>query len=328
MLFHTDGTRVPTFPALDEGTHAAAPDSHWQESFLLLWGDLKNDCGGLLRIGHSPNLNGGEMTVWAHAYTPNWIYTSDRDYPKEEQDWGPSGQSAGGVGSYEFDGAETVWRYDEEDISFTFRTESFHSPVSLWRSQEGNLAYPHSEAACRVTGELTLRGEKHVIDGVGLRDHSWGVRDWTKGKVHRWFNAVFGPDLSMCLLTMHSRGEPIRRLGYVIRDGVVHYSTDVDILVYMEPDGSTHRGGAGRIKLEDGEVLEFTAEPITKGMYVSRHGRYLFESLCRVSHQGREGVGDFEITENCHVGAEEPTDLVNGLIQNGIHPRHERAATR
>lgn len=324
MLVYPDGTKVRTFPADDDGTHLPATDPHWQESFLVLWGDLDQDCGGLFRIGHSPHLNDGEMTVWAYGYTPSKVYGFDTDHAKNDGDCWSSGQSAGTVARYNFDGQKTSWTYSGDSVAFDLVATDYHAPISLWRTEESNLAYPHSEAACSISGQLSVAGQEFEVDGKGLRDHSWGVRHWEKGKVHRWFNASFGPDLSMCLLTMYSEGTGvIRRLGYVVRDGVVHYSEDVDIVVYMEPDGATHRGGVGRIKLETGEMLEFIAEPITKGFYMSRHGRYLCQTMCRVSYNGRLGVGDFEITENAHAGSQAPAVLVNGLIENSVYDRHE-----
>jgi hypothetical protein len=322
VLVYTDGVTVPTFPPADEGPHRPADDPHWQESFLILWGDVAKDSGGLLRVGHSPHLNGGEMTVWAYAFTPNGLYGADIDFPKQDGDVLLDGQGAGTVARYRFDGENTHWTFAHDGVALDLVATDYHPPISLWRSQESNLAYPHSEAACGVSGRLTIGEETVEFNGMGMRDHSWGVRHWGKGKVHRWFNAAFGPDLSMCLLTMYSEGtDHIRRLGYVVRDGVVYYSEDVDIVVYMEPDGATHRGGVGRIRLDTGELLEFVAEPMTKGVYMSRHDRYLCQTMCKVSHAGRIGVGDFEITENCHAGTRAPAVLVNGIIENGVYAR-------
>ncbi|UZW56379.1 hypothetical protein NUH86_06280 [Sphingobium sp. JS3065] len=322
MLTFEDGADVPTFLPRDEGTHAPGDDRYWQESCLMLWGDLSSDCGGLLRVGHTPNLNGGEMTVWAYAFTPGWVYADDFDMPQGIDDRTTSGLSAGTAASYDFDGHNTIWRHAGKEVEFELVAHDYYPPISLWRTEEGNLAFPHSEAACRITGQLRIRDEVSAIDGMGLRDHSWGVRHWGKGKVHRWFNAVFGPDLSMCLLTMLTTDtREIRRLGYVVRDGVVHYSSEVDIIVHMEPDGATHRGGIGRIRLDNGEVLEFMAEPVAQGAYMSRHDRYLFQSLCRVRHKDRTGFGDFEITENAHAGVQPPSALVNGIISKGVHFR-------
>jgi hypothetical protein len=50
VLVYTDGVTVPTFLPADEGTHRPADDPHWQESFLILWGDVAKDCGGIRRI--------------------------------------------------------------------------------------------------------------------------------------------------------------------------------------------------------------------------------------------------------------------------------------
>ena len=130
MLVYADGATVPTFPAADEGTHQPAADAYWQESFLILWGDLAKDSGGLLRVGHSPNLNGGEMTVWAYAFTPDALYGADMDFPKQEGDWLPEGQGAGTVARYRYADGRTHWTYAHGEVAFNLVTTDHVVPAS------------------------------------------------------------------------------------------------------------------------------------------------------------------------------------------------------
>jgi hypothetical protein len=42
----------------------------------------------------------------------------------------------------------------------------------------GEFARGHYEQLVSATGEITVDGDRTVIDGFGLRDHSWGPRHW------------------------------------------------------------------------------------------------------------------------------------------------------
>jgi hypothetical protein len=319
------------FPRSDEGLHRPGQDGYWQESVALAWGDLDKGVGGFMRIGHTPNINGGEMTLWVHTYTPDWVYGDSRDFPKQLDDFAFDRLKVGDVASYDFDGQDTVWHYDQGEVTFELRSQPFHLPISLWprvgSSYGRDIGNAHFEVANRVVGTLTVKGNTYEVDGFGHRDHSWGVRYWWKRKSHRWVNGVFGPDLSFCMLTYHGESEKIGRFGYVFRDGEVHHSTDIDILVHMEPDGATHRGGVARITLATGDTLEFTAEPLGKGFYAYRSGSALFESCCRISYEGRAGFGDFEISENARGGHNRPTSLVNA-VESGLFPVDGNGDTR
>ncbi|WIW89433.1 hypothetical protein K3M67_05545 [Sphingobium sp. V4] len=309
------------FPLSDQQTHSPEKDAYWQESFVLLWGDPSGDYGGFLRLGYAPNLLAGDTTLWCHAFTPKWVYGSSRDFALRSDDVGKSLLKAGEAARYEFDGEDTRWVHSDDEVTIDLQSTLLHPPVALWRPQDSFHRYPHYEAACRVKGRLSIRGDTVEVDALGYRDHSWGVRHWWKRKTHRWLNGVFGPDLSMCLLTFHSDGDNIRRLGYVVRDGVVHYSQEIDIVAHMEADGATHRGGTASIVLESGECLNFEIEPMCEGFYAYRKGSGLFESICRIRHQGRVGIGDFELSENSRMGQLPATSLINGIEQDGVHPR-------
>ena len=42
-----------------------------------------------------------------------------------------------------------------------------------------------------MEGALVIDGKQMEIDGLGLRDHSWGPRYWQAIKSYRWLNCTF-----------------------------------------------------------------------------------------------------------------------------------------
>jgi hypothetical protein len=44
----------------------------------------------------------------------------------------------------------------------------------------------HYEQAGKMTGSIEWKGKKHKLNFVGVRDHSWGVRNWEDWDKHFW----------------------------------------------------------------------------------------------------------------------------------------------
>jgi hypothetical protein len=56
---------------------------------------------------------------------------------------------------------------------------------------EQSWATGHYEQHCTFTGQLRFDGETVPFNGTGLRDHSWGPRDYTKLGSSTWISAQF-----------------------------------------------------------------------------------------------------------------------------------------
>src|SRR3546814_11224313 len=61
--------RLQQFCDIDECPHAKTGNPAWQESVLMHWYDGKAGIGGLQRIGHEPNRDGGKAVLWSHVFT-------------------------------------------------------------------------------------------------------------------------------------------------------------------------------------------------------------------------------------------------------------------
>lgn len=65
----------------------------------------------------------------------------------------------------------------------------------------------HYEQHGRLSGWLTVGQERFAIDGTGLRDHSWGPRDYRAIGTTTWIHAQF-PDSGRGLMAVQVTGRP------------------------------------------------------------------------------------------------------------------------
>lgn len=77
----------------------------------------------------------------------------------------------------------------------------------------------HYEQSARVRGTVTLDGAVHMLEGLGQRDRSWGVRDMRVPSGWRWLSCQFGEELcfnatEVDVLALRVQG------GFVLHDGV------------------------------------------------------------------------------------------------------------
>jgi hypothetical protein len=188
------------YPPADERPHAPGPQPSWQESMVLLWWDAKNAVGGYFRIGHEPNFNGGEAVIWTAIFTPDGAFFRNAELPLTEADKSPGGLAAGGgAASYRYDD-HCIWRIQEPGIELTLEVEDFHAAIDGYlRDGARHIAgiqSNHVEVSCRVTGHLAIHGKHFNVDGLAMRDHGWGPRDWKSMLAHRWTVGTFDRERS------------------------------------------------------------------------------------------------------------------------------------
>lgn len=102
--------------------------------------------------------------------------------------------------------------------------------VALLRTMSGAQ---HYEQAGRITGRIVLDGEVHELDGLGQRDHSWGVRDMRVPANWRWFSGQLSDKLCFNATQVEVLGLRVSG-GYVYDDGKAEaldgwsYTADLD----------------------------------------------------------------------------------------------------
>ena len=178
--------------AADERHHAPGPEPWWNESWYFDFATTDGTLGGYVRIGLYPN----QPACWYWACLVGegrpLVIVVDHDVALPAD------------GSLELR-AEGLWADHTVEVPFDHMTlgcEAFalgvddpaemygeprgdRVPFGLdleWDTDGGAYAYPPGttryEVPCRVHGEILVGDEAIAFDGIGQRDHSWGVRDW------------------------------------------------------------------------------------------------------------------------------------------------------
>lgn len=84
---------------------------------------------------------------------------------------------------------------------------------------ESSFARGHTEQHTRGTGRIVVGDESFEINGLGLRDHSWGPRYWQAIYWYRWLPMNFSEDFAMMVSITCRPDEEPRAGGMVLRDG-------------------------------------------------------------------------------------------------------------
>jgi predicted secreted hydrolase len=82
---------------------------------------------------------------------------------------------------------------------------------------EKEFAKAHYEQHMKVRGTVEVDGQAVQIDGLGLRDHSWGPRYWQAIYSYRWLTINFAPDFGMMVSTIWRDPEHRTQAGVVVR---------------------------------------------------------------------------------------------------------------
>jgi len=314
-----------TFPIDDEYTHPIGNDPNWQESVVIVWFDLKSGIGGFHRIGHEAHANDGAgvATSWLFITTTDGTRFRRHDnLPLQASDRARDLFSVSGKHQLHFDGRAN-WSVDHDECRVRLIAEDFTPRFDLFRhggTVTDDFAPGHLEAAGTVKGEVTLAGKHYQVDGLCYRDHSWGKRDWTTLLTHRWIAGTCGPQLTFNAAAWHGIDGSLRKFGIVVRNGEVTYASEVDIVVYQECDGVTHRGGRMTLTLPDGEKIVVEPRVIDGGVTLHNNVACVDE-LCSFEYQGTPGFCDFEISTNPRAGRGPILGLVNATLQEGLSHR-------
>ena len=294
-------TRQDLDPRLVEMELAHEPndDPTWQESLLIFWADPALGVGGLHRIGHEPNRGVGDL--WCGLVTERHRYRRDAELVPIGAD--DRTVPAFGLDEHRFtlDPRGMRFMVREPELSLDLAIEDFapmgpvHAPDGLEAVGRATVRN-HLENHGRATGRLTMGDEEVAIDAMCVRDHSWGPRDWSVIVGHRWVAGTFGPDLSFSATVMQGTDHRFLATGVVIRDGRLLRARDIDIVVHLESDGLSHRGGSLAMQLEDGTELAMDIETYD-GWVFNAHEHVEVDTVCwATTKDGRRGICDLEVS--------------------------------
>ena len=102
------------------------------------------------------------------------------------------------------------------------------------------LARGHYEQLVAVTGTVRVGDASWGVQGLGLRDHSWGPRSWQAPWYYRWLTGNVGEGFGFMGSHIARRDSDGLRTGFVWEDGRLHTCHDVRIRTTREGRARSH----------------------------------------------------------------------------------------
>jgi hypothetical protein len=180
-----------------------------------------------------------------------------------------------------------------------------------------SFAKAHYEQHVAATGTITVDDEAIEIDGLGLRDKSWGPRFWQAVHWYRWLPFIFGPDFAMMISIVGGEDPsvPPRQTGMVLRDG--EYSLIREARVESDWDESGYQTAMRCWARTDDAEYEVTGEVLSliplRNRRTTPDGEQLTtritEAMTRYHCDGRTGIGMSEYLDQIVDGRPVGPDL-------------------
>lgn len=300
--------------------HPVVDEHEWQESVVLLFHDETAGVSFYSRIGTQPPK--GVCQEWLYVQGPE----GDRfrrlrfDLPLTKRSRRQDGFGAGGLDwTYHQDGSILLLA-EYPDFSAEIVYRDFYPSTPCWNWVGANKvdigATAHYESSGAVEGKVRIGSKTYRVgNGLGHRDHSWGSRYGENMRACRWCVGTTGPEFSHSILSFADARGGLALGGWVVKDGNVIHAKDIDIVVALNHDGLTARGGKVGLLLENDEHIEI--EIAQRSSFITGHdsdhggpNSYVCsENVSRTRINGLDGVCCFTVCNDV-TGMGEPVVMV------------------
>jgi hypothetical protein len=308
--------------------HDVQPDEPgltWQENMMFNWYDLDAGVAGSCSVRLELN---NTATVWSGVTTEDGLrYRLNRSGVQiGPDDHSPLRHGAGPL-AFVGGGSGFGFEHHDEDVDVSLSLEEFYPPLEPWGSDQiGNVqrATGHLETAGRVTGSVRVGDRSFEVAGLGYRDHSWAHANMGLARSHAWVAGTFGPELSFSGIIYQGVSGAYMRGGSVVRNGEFVLADRVDIVMWLECDGISHRGGELTFHLPGGESIEIVAEAFDA--FVFEMGPMaISEGMCRARVKGTDLVGQCNFEAGAaHERTRPITQALRAIAVDGISHREPK----
>ncbi|MET0986634.1 MAG: hypothetical protein ABW034_14625 [Steroidobacteraceae bacterium] len=303
---------------MKESRHPHDPDPWWQESVFLAWRDAASGIGGVHRIG--TEINRGTSNCWLALFQEG---TAQYRQVQEDVPFVDMGQTGFGCGPARFSAtaAGLQWLLDTDEASCALTIKDFPGE-NLWHgggSATKNLSErDHYHNFCSVRGTVRLGSQTREVNGVGWRDHSYGVRHWDQVMHHRCVAGSFTPDHALDFMSWTGVDGRLVHGGFEIKGGKKAEIKDFDLTIAVDEDGVSARSADVKGLLPSGE--SFALHFQSTGSVLVHRGAYLGIEAVGIASlaNGARGFGYMACSNNARLGQAYPPLILNALAKNGL----------
>lgn len=182
--------------------------------------------------------------------------------------------------------------YEGERVAMDFTFDATHPAYGYSSHPEGCPQYfadDRFEQAGRVKGQIVIEGKAIQFDTLGVRDHSWGTRNWGVNYHYKWFHAV-NEDAAIHFFKMEYLGRHLIR-GYVAKDGHMSQITDVNVIDFELDADMMHKAIEVRITDLAGRETHITGKHFAHQVYPIDELNILNEVALTTVIDGKPGLG-------------------------------------
>lgn len=241
------GARLRLEPR-DEYNHPVEAARNFNESMYINVFDHAQRLGGWFRVGNRPNEGHAEMSCCLYFPDGSAGFMFQRPAINNNARLAAGGMAFEVVKPFEhlrvtYDGTLCLLKnpQDMADPKSAFRSNpvvpcrfviDFRgiSPVfggekvdeqgrPVQEAADEAFARAHYEQHMRGTGTLQVGDRRYAIDGLGLRDHSWGPRYWQNLYWYRWMPMAFREDFAINVSVVQMASGRQHVWGMVLRNG-------------------------------------------------------------------------------------------------------------
>ena len=305
----------------DEYCHEPDEAQNYNESMYLNGFDLEREVGGWFRLGNRVNEGYAEMTVCVYLPGGRVGFTYARPEITENTAMSAGGLTIDVVQPFEhlkvtYRGKvcllddpsqmaepriafkENPWVECEIDLDFRGVSpmyggkQMYDDGTEIEVEAEKSFAKAHYEQHGTTVGTIRVGEEIIDLDGIGLRDKSWGPRYWQAISWYRWLPFMFGPDFAMMVSVVGGRSG-----GMVLKDGAYHLIRNATIESTWD-DNDYQTGMTCHVETDDA-TYSVTGEVISliplRNRRADPDGNHLVtritEAMTRYECDGRKGIG-------------------------------------
>ena len=315
---------IGNIEASDDYTHPLGSEENFNESMYFNFFDAERQAGGFVRLGNRANEGRAEMTTTVYLPDGRVLFMFKRAAIDHNDAFDAGGMRFEVIEPAQklrtiYEGSVVVLdeprqmadpkRAFSENPVERIRLELEHDAVGPMyggkqdddekdRPAEKQFGKAHYEQHMAVRGTIELPGETIAIEGLGLRDHSWGPRYWQAIHGYEWLTMNFGPNAGAMVSVIERDAGSVRRGGVLVRDGEMHGLKDCQVEVVYEEGTPFHRSLDVRAKTTAGE--DFVVHGDVKSFIPLRNRRgeqttYIGEGMTEWTWEGRKGYGLSEL---------------------------------